>query len=555
MEQNDKLRVALLNDSFPPAIDGVANVMVNYANTLHRRGDAVCVATPAYPEVADDYPYPVLRYPSLATPKEIGYRAGDPFSPQLIAALEQQAPDIIHVHCPVVSAVLARLLRARIDAPVIFTYHTKFDIDIRKAIPGRLLQEASVRALVNNISACDEVWVVSEGAGENLRSLGYQGDYIVMENGVDFPRGEAAPEAVDAVRREYGIPADLPVFLFVGRMMWYKGIDISLEALQLAKQTGLDFRFVLTGDGVDRAAIEEKAAALGLADRCIFTGKVLDREKLRAIFGCATLFLFPSTFDTNGIVVREAAACSCPSLLVAGSCAAEGITDGRTGYLFDGTPQDMLRCIRGVCADRAAARQVGRQASQQLYLSWEDAVLRARERYRIVLENWRSGKLKRAEAVGNDFFDGLGSAIGALGETEREMERIRTTAAALTRESVANTRESVRENVAGARQTLRDGMEQAEELLGNAAERVRENREERRQYIRLELEDLHGRYRAYMDYLKGRVSDRIEENREEWQELLQDMHGLWNDQLRRRRNEDDMNETEHTDGTGERGCD
>ena len=549
MEQNEPLRVALLNDSFPPAIDGVANVMVNYADILHRQGDAVCVATPAYPEVKDDRPYPVLRYPSLATPKEIGYRAGDPFSPQLIAALEQHAPDIIHVHCPVMSAVLARLLRARIDAPVIFTYHTKFDIDIQKAIPGRLLQEASVRALVNNISACDEVWVVSRGAGENLRSLGYQGEYIVMENGVDFPRGEAAPEAVEAVRREYAIPSDLPIFLYVGRMMWYKGIGTSLEALALAKREGLDFRFVLTGDGVDRAAIEKKAADLGLADRCIFTGKILDREKLRAVFGCAALFLFPSTFDTNGIVVREAAACACPALLVADSCAAEDITDGETGYLFDGTPQDMLRCIRSVCADRAAARQVGRQASERLYLSWEDAVLRARQRYQVVLENWRSGKLQRAEAVGSDFFNRLGAVIGTLGETEREMERFRTSAALLTRESVANTRDSVRENVAGARQTLRDGMEQAGELLESTAERMREGREERRQHIRLELDDLRGRYRAYMDYLKGRVNDRVEENRGEWRELLQNMHGLWNDQLHRRRDGDDMNGTDDTDGS------
>ena len=60
-----------------------------------------------------------------------------------------------------------------------------------------------------------------------------------------------------------------------------------------------------------------------------------DREIVRAWYTRADLLLFPSTFDTNGLVVREAAACGLGSLLVRGSCAAEGITDGRNGILIE----------------------------------------------------------------------------------------------------------------------------------------------------------------------------------------------------------------------------
>ena len=77
--------------------------------------------------------------------------------------------------------------------PVVLTYHTKFDVDIRKAIKSELMQEALIHALVSNISICDEVWTVSRGAGENLESLGYTGSWRVMENGVDVPR-ERIPE-------------------------------------------------------------------------------------------------------------------------------------------------------------------------------------------------------------------------------------------------------------------------------------------------------------------------------------------------------------------------
>ena len=74
--------------------------------------------------------------------------------------------------------------------PIIFTYHTKYDIDIKKVISLKGIQKSALNLILNNIEACDEVWVVSKGAGENLRSLGYRGDYIVMRNGVDIPRAE-----------------------------------------------------------------------------------------------------------------------------------------------------------------------------------------------------------------------------------------------------------------------------------------------------------------------------------------------------------------------------
>ena len=76
----DQPRIALLNDSFPPTIDGVANVVTNYARILHDDGYPVMVATPEYPGVTDDYPYPVLRYASVNTTRLVGYRAGYPFS-------------------------------------------------------------------------------------------------------------------------------------------------------------------------------------------------------------------------------------------------------------------------------------------------------------------------------------------------------------------------------------------------------------------------------------------------------------------------------------------
>lgn len=390
---NNNPTVCLLNDSFPPLIDGVANAVKNYAENLTATGFNPVVITPAHPDAEDaDRPYPVVRYPSIDLRDKTGYMAGIPFSPELVRQLEGRNISILHSHCPIASTILARELRSVADAPLILTYHTKFDIDIAAMVRSHALQAGSKRALVANISACDEVWAVSHGAGENLRSLGYQGDYIVMPNGVDLPRERVSQEQCQSVSAEYDLPENVPVFLFVGRIRWYKGLKIILDAMAKLHNTGQDFRMVFVGDGSDKNDVENYSILLGLSSRCFFTGALSDREVLRAWYCRGDLFLFPSTFDTNGLVVREAAACSLASVLIQGSCAAEGVADGRNGFLIRENADSLFSLLSELCDHPEKMRQVGQHAAEELYLSWADAVALASRRYEIVMDRFLSGK-------------------------------------------------------------------------------------------------------------------------------------------------------------------
>ena len=332
--------------------------------------------------------------------------------PETLRQLKEQKVDLLHSHCPVMSTILARSIRDVVDAPLVFTYHTKFDVDVAKLLRGRLLQESALYVLASNISACDEVWVVSHGAGENLRSIGYQGDYQVMENGVDMPRGRVSEEAITAATTDYDLPEGVPVFLFVGRMMWYKGLRIILDALKLLQAGGQDFRMVFIGSGADAAEVQEYAKPLG--SKCIFTGAISQRETLRAWYCRADLFLFPSSYDTNGLVVREAAACDLAAVLIDGSCAAEGVTDGVDGFLIDENAGSMAAKLQEICKQPECMAQVGCQAGDRLYLSWGDAVKRARERYGIVMENYRMGRYDDHHRPMDGVLNAQGSMMDAL---------------------------------------------------------------------------------------------------------------------------------------------
>ena len=385
--------ICLLNDSFPPIIDGVANAVFNYAKVLSRKGIGVSVVTPDHPEYDDSaFGFPVIRYPGMDMSSKIGYVVGNPFYADTMKIIKAMDIGLLHSHCPVMSNVLARELRAALDIPMILTYHTKFDIEIHKAIKSQMISQLAIKALIESVSSCDELWVVSKGAGESLRSLGYNGDYIVMNNGVDMRRHTVEPDLIKSVTASYDLPEGVPVFLFVGRLMWYKGLKIILDALAALKSQDVDFRMVFVGKGQEAEEIVSYCSSRGLDNRCFFTGPVYDREELAAWYSRADLFLFPSTFDTNGLVVREAAACSLGSVLVKDSCASEGVTNGVDGLLIDETAESLATCLMRAIDHPEVMKRIGQAASENLYLSWDDAVSRAIKRYEIVIDNYRCGK-------------------------------------------------------------------------------------------------------------------------------------------------------------------
>ena len=394
------MKVCLLNESFPPVIDGVVNVLMNYANYMMKDyGADIEVGTPRYPDGKyDEYPYKVVAYPSFDTAAQTnGYRTGNPLVGKEVSMLADFRPDIIHTHGPASATVVARLLREMTGAPIVFTYHTKYDIDIRRAAKINLIAEETIKAMVSNIEACDEIWVVSDGAGKSLKALGFQGDYRVMNNGVDFAKGRVDKETVDKVTAGYDLPEGVPMFLYVGRLINYKNLPMILDALKMLADSGQDFRMVFVGKGPDKEVLERKATKLGLMGgdhpKVFFTGPIYDRDVLRAWNTRGDLFLFPSTFDTNGLVVREAAACGLASVLIKDSCAAEGITDDRNGFIIEESAEAMAELLKRLCGDLDHVHDVGQHAMDEIYLSWEECVAKAYERYEYILARKKIGAM------------------------------------------------------------------------------------------------------------------------------------------------------------------
>ncbi len=416
---DDRHTICLLNDSFPPILDGVANAVVNYAKNIEESHGHSVVLTPHMPGSDDSrYGFSVVRYPSIDTRKLIGYVAGYPFSPDAANAVKKEKVELLHTHCPIMSAFLARSLAEANGLPLVLTWHTKYDIDIANAIKSKILREGALQALLLNVNACDEVWTVSRGAGENLRSIGYEGDYIVMPNGVDLPHEKVSDHLIEETTAGYDIPGDIPCFLFIGRLMWYKGLRIILDALAELDHEGTGFRMVFVGGGGDEKAVKAYTEKLGLGRKVIFTGPVAEREKLRAWYSRADLFLFPSTFDTNGLVVREAAASDTASVIIKDSCASEGVTDGRNGFLIEENAESLAAKLRELIAEPGKMKAVGEAAGSELYISWDAAVAKAYDRYGAVIDNYKSGVYGIHDPLKGSWMQSQGELMQIFGDID-----------------------------------------------------------------------------------------------------------------------------------------
>ena len=129
-----------------------------------------------------------------------------------------------------------------------------------------------------------------------------------------------------------------------------------------------------------------------------FAGAVLDRQELRKIYSSSDLFVFPSVYDNAPLVVREAAACGMPSLLIRGSNSAEGITDGENGILAEERAEDIALAINDAITN-TDLKLMGEKARDSIYISWDDVLEKVYGEYNRIIEDYKSNKGKEKRKV------------------------------------------------------------------------------------------------------------------------------------------------------------
>ena len=168
--------------------------------------------------------------------------------------------------------------------------------------------------------------------------------------------------------------AEAPTFLYLGRLKRYKGVEVALRALAVARAARSDLVLEIAGQGDDRARLERMAADLGLSTAVRFLGFVPEEDK-RALLRRAWAVVFPSPKEGWGITNVEAAACGTPALASDSPGLRESVLHGETGYLVPhGDAAALAARMLELAADPARVVALGRRGREfAAGLSWERA--------------------------------------------------------------------------------------------------------------------------------------------------------------------------------------
>jgi glycosyltransferase involved in cell wall biosynthesis len=167
---------------------------------------------------------------------------------------------------------------------------------------------------------------------------------VVIPSAIDVDEclGLVRDELRAQLRERLGLGGNGPVLLSVGRLERNKGYHIMLEALaRLRPQLPPDWRWLLVGQGKERAALEQQARAAGIADHTVFVGR-LDDDELHSLYEEVDLVVHPTLYEGSSLVTLEGMIHRRPMVASAAGGIPDKVFDAVNGYLVrPGDPSDL----------------------------------------------------------------------------------------------------------------------------------------------------------------------------------------------------------------------
>ena len=381
-----KLNIGLFIDTFYPMIDGVITVVDNYARRLVKFANVTVFTIGSRDKnYVDNFPYKVVRCAKFDIPG-LDYDLGLPgLDAKFQKELKESKLDIVHIHSPFTLGKVGVNYAKKHKIPCIATNHSQFKQDFFKATKSPAITDMLLKGVVSVLNKCDENWSVNSMTRDLFYEYGLKEKPYIMPNGTDFKIADYDKYDID-VNKKYHISEDDKVLLFVGRMNDIKNIPFLIDSYNMLLKKDSSFKLMLVGDGTRTEHYRQVAKELGIEKHIIFAGKVADKKLLGSIYKRSDMFVFPSFYDTDGLVKKEAACFKTPSIVIEGSFTSSDITDNVNGYVSKNTKEDFCNKILYAFENKGEYHKVCENAQREIYKNWDDIISDVLNRYRFLIE-------------------------------------------------------------------------------------------------------------------------------------------------------------------------
>ena len=378
------MRIAVFTECYRPIVNGVVVSVSTLAGELTKQGHDVLIVAPAFPGHRESEPN-VHRLPSVCPPTRPRYPIALPFSSRrLRSVFAADPPGVIHVQHPFITGREGRRWARRLQCPLVFTYHTLIRSYAHYVpLPRPLVRAAAVWVSRDFSNSADYVIVPTRAIAEVLRSYGVRRPMEAIPTGIDLDlirRRERRP-----AREKFGVPRDVPLIAYSGRIAREKSIDVLIEALVRVSSRQREAHLLLIGGGPWYEPCRELADSLGVGERVHVTGYV-EREQVFDCLAEADVFAFASLTDTQGVAVLEAMALGCPPVAVRSGAVDDVIEDDADGLLVEPNAESLAEgLVRVLESGELRARLAGRAQARAEHFSAGRMAARVVEVYERVV--------------------------------------------------------------------------------------------------------------------------------------------------------------------------
>jgi len=363
------LSVAMVTETYPPEVNGVARTVGFMAEGLKERGNFVQLIRPrqnGHDRAGAGPGFEEMLGRGIPIPRYTQLKMGLPAKAELLRAWTARRPDIVHIATEGPLGWSALAAARKLGVPVATDFHTNFHAYSRHY--GFAWLAAPVMAYLRSFhNRADCTMVPTAELAADLEAAGYRG-LRVVGRGVN-PQVFSPRRRSRELRARWGARDDTPVALCVSRFAPEKNFPLVIEAFEAMRRERPDIKLVLVGDGPMSEVLRKRNVGYVIAGRLV-------NGELSAHYASGDIFLFPSTTETFGNVTLEAAASGLGIVAYCYAAARQHLEHGRSALLapFDDAP-GFIAAARRMAQDLDLARSLGAAARKAAEpLTWDKIV-------------------------------------------------------------------------------------------------------------------------------------------------------------------------------------
>lgn len=348
------MRYAIVTETYPPEINGVALTVQGLELGLRARGHEVLLVRPRQQDESRADP-DTLLVRGAGLPRYPGLKFGFPATTSLLERWTDCPPDAIYVATEGPLGWSALRAARKLGIAAATGFHTRFDQYMRDyGMP--FLESTALRWMRRFHNGGDATLVPTLELAEFLQSQNFT-HVVRLARAVDAD--QFRPERRDpALRREWGLDESSLAVIYLGRIAPEKNLDLAVRAFYELQRNRPDARFVWVGDGPAREKLAQEHPDF------IFCGVQRGTEVARH-FASADLFLFPSHSETFGNTTLEAMASGIAAVAFDYGAAREHLRHGIDGMTVD-NDADFIAAATTLGTDDALRRAMGERARQSM---------------------------------------------------------------------------------------------------------------------------------------------------------------------------------------------